>query len=44
LYGGDTPIILLLLERMEDLKAFEKFFAYEPTFEENPVRILEDIL
>jgi hypothetical protein len=29
---------------MEDLKAFERFFAYEPTFDENPVRILEDIL
>jgi hypothetical protein len=29
---------------MEDLKAFEKFFEYEPTFDENPMMILEDIL
>jgi (p)ppGpp synthase/HD superfamily hydrolase len=29
---------------MEDLKAFEKFFAYELTFEEDPVDILNDIL
>jgi GTP pyrophosphokinase len=29
---------------MEDLKAFETFFAYEPVFEENPLEILQSIL
>jgi len=29
---------------MEDIKTFEKFFAYEPVFEEDPKDLLEDIL
>ena len=29
---------------MEDIKAFEKFFAYEPSFNEDPVDLLDDIL
>jgi GTP pyrophosphokinase len=29
---------------MEDLKTFERFFTYVPTFEEDPIEILEGIL
>lgn len=29
---------------MEDLKAFENFFAYDPLFQEEPTALLEDIL
>ena len=29
---------------MEDIKAFEKFFAYEPSFNEDPIDVLEDVL
>jgi DNA polymerase III delta prime subunit len=29
---------------MEDIKSFERFFSYEPTFDEDPAKILEEIL
>lgn len=29
---------------MEDIRAFETFFSYEPTFNEDPMDILTDIL